>query len=83
MQVNPAAALLGCLGLIGLIFLAPLIGISVGAFAGWVVGQFFPGTVGLVGSAITGGATIPAWQVGAILGFVGGFFKTNVSSSRD
>ena len=83
MRVNAAAAVLGCLGLIGLIFLSPLIGISVGAFAGYVVGQFFPGTVGLVGSAITGGATIPAWQVGAILGFVGGFFKSSVNTSRD
>lgn len=64
------------------IFLAPLIGITVGAFAGWVVGLFFPGTVGLVGSAIAGGAYLPAWQVGAILGFVGGFFKTRVSTSQ-
>lgn len=65
------------------IFFAPLIGICVGAFAGWVVGMFFPGTVGLVGSAISGGAVMPAWQVGAILGFVGGFFKTRVSTSSN
>lgn len=84
MRSDPTLAqlVLGCSGLIGLLLIAPLVGISAGAFAGYVVGQFFPGTVGLVGSALTGGATIPAWQVGAILGFVGGFFKTHVSSSN-
>jgi len=61
------------------LFLLPLVGVVLGVFAGWVVGMFFPGTVGLVGSAISGGAVIPAWQVGAVLGFVGGFFKTHVS----
>lgn len=65
------------------ILAAPLIGICVGAFAGYIVGLFFPGTVGLVGSAIAGGAIIPAWQVGAILGFVGGFFKTRLMASKD
>lgn len=63
------------------IFIAPLIGICVGAFIGWVAGLVFPGTIGLVGSAITGLA-IPGWQVGAILGFVGGFFKGRVSVSK-
>lgn len=66
-----------------LILLSPLIGISLGAFAGWVVGFFFPGTIGLVGSAITGGVVIPAWQVGAMLGFVGGFFKSHVSVNKN
>lgn len=79
-SASTGAQVLGALALIVLaIFLVPLLGILVGAFAGWVVGLFFPGTVGLVGSAIAGGATLPAWQVGAILGFVGGFFKTHVS----
>lgn len=64
-----------------LIFIAPLVGVCIGAFVGWVVGSFFPGTVGLVGSAISGGAVMPAWQVGAVLGFVGGFFKTRVMTS--
>lgn len=65
-----------------LICIVPLIGISIGAFAGFIAGAVFPGTVGLVGSAITGGATIPAWQVGAILGFVGGFFKAVLSNNN-
>ena len=67
---------------IALLLLAPLIGITVGAFAGWIVGLAFPGTVGLVGSAISGGAVMPAWQVGAVLGFVGGFFKARINVSK-
>lgn len=82
-----AAAALALALLALAIFAAPLVGITVGitvgAFAGWVVGQFFPGTVGLVGSAISGGAALPAWQVGAILGFVGGFFKARVTVRKD
>ncbi len=68
---------------IALILIAPLVGICVGAFAGYIVGLLFPGTVAIVGSAIAGGALIPAWQVGAILGFVGGFFKTRVFAKND
>lgn len=56
-------------------FAGPLVGILLGAFAGWVVGLFFPGTLSLIGAAITASTVVPAWQVGAILGFVGGFFK--------
>lgn len=65
------------------LFLIPLVGIGVGAFIGWVAGLVFPGTIGIIASAITGGATMPAWQVGAILGFVGGFFKTRLIASKD
>lgn len=79
---NVLVALLALLAVALAIFIAPLIGITFGALAGYIVGQFFPGTVGLVGSAISGGAVLPAWQVGAILGFVGGFFKTRIKTSN-
>jgi len=59
-----------------LIFLAPLIGIACGAFGGWVVGHFYPDTLSLI-SAKLFGEPIPAWQLGAALGFVGGFFKAS------
>jgi len=73
---------LAVLAFVGALFVLPLVGVCVGAFAGWVVGLLFPGTVGLVGSAIAGGAVLPSWQVGAILGFVGGFFKARVTTSK-
>lgn len=77
--INALSAIL--LGLI-FIFVVPLIGVVVGAFSGWVVGSIFPGTVALIGSAISGGATVPAWQVGAVLGYVGGFFKSTLKASK-
>jgi hypothetical protein len=63
-----------------LITFASLVGIGVGALVGAIAGLFFPGTIGLIGSAIAGGATMPAWQVGAVLGFVGAFFKSTFSA---
>lgn len=81
--MNDALKLVTGLAIVAMaVFFAPLVGITVGAFAGWVVGHFFPGTVGLVGSAISGGAYMPAWQVGAVLGFVGGFLKPRVTVQK-
>lgn len=77
---NALAITIAFLGLLAALFLIPLLGIAAGAFTGWVVGFVFPGTVGILASIMTGGATMPAWQVGAILGFVGGFFKTRIIS---
>jgi hypothetical protein len=72
------ASIMGLLAIFVItLLLLPLVGIAVGAFIGWVAGMVFPGTVGLVGTLITSGVTIPAWQVGAILGFVGAFFKSS------
>lgn len=81
MSNNAAAITLAILGLLAAFFLAPLLGIAVGAFAGWVVGLVFPETIGILATIMTGGVTMPAWQVGAILGFVGGFFKTRTHVS--
>lgn len=60
---------------IALFFVAPALGILFGAFAGWVSGLFFPGTLDLVSQALFD-QTIPHWQLGAALGFVGSFFKS-------
>lgn len=64
-----------------LLFVAPLIGVVIGAFAGWVAGLFFPGTIGAVATVLSNGLIVAPWQIGAALGFVGGFFKTHVSKS--
>jgi hypothetical protein len=80
---NALTIALAVIGVLLAFFLMPLIGIAVGAFIGWVVGLVFPGTIGIIGTLLTSGATMPAWQVGAILGFVGGFFKTRVTSTNN
>ena len=56
----------------------PMLGALFGGIAGWLVGIFFvaPSQVAeIVGVPMTD------FQVGAMLGFVGGFLKTTVSSS--
>jgi len=64
------------------IFLAPLIGVVVGAFSGWVVGLFFPTTFNLFMTAL-GLGSLSVWQFGAALGFVGGFFRATFTKNSD
>jgi hypothetical protein len=62
------------------IMFLPLIGTLAGAFIGWIVGLVFPETI-LSTLARFGVRTegLQVWQLGACLGFVGAFFKTNVT----
>lgn len=60
----------------------PIVAVFFGAFSGWVVGVFFGGTIlGLLEQM--GIQDVYMWQVGAFLGFIGGFFRTNVSTNKD
>lgn len=81
--MSSAVKIVVALALVALtVFLGPLVGILSGAFIGWVVGHFFPGTLDVVSTVLTGDA-LPHWQLGAALGFVGGFFRNKVSVSKD
>lgn len=62
----------------GVFFLVTL-GTLIGACCGWVVGLFFGDTI-LGTFAQLGLHNVTMWQVGAFLGFVGGFFRTSVTS---
>lgn len=65
-----------------LLAIIPIVAVFFGAFSGWVVGIFFGGTIlGLLEQV--GIQDVYMWQVGAFLGFIGGFFKTNVSTNKD
>lgn len=61
--------------IIALIFFAPLIGVLVGAFSGWIVGLVFSDTILAVLAGLGFSGTVAVWQFGAFLGFVGGFFR--------
>ena len=54
-----------------------------GAFAGWAVGLFFADTVlgflSRLGVDVNG---LAMWEIGASLGFIGGFLRTSVSTSK-
>lgn len=58
------------------IFLGAILGAAGGGFGGWLVGFIFPATCAKL-AAITG---FKAYQLGAIVGFSGGFMRTSVSN---
>ena len=64
-------------------FLGCILGTLFGAFAGWVVGLIFGKTI-LSFFAAIGITGFKMWQIGASLGFIGGFFNssTNVRTSN-
>ena len=65
----------------GIAILAALLGVLSGAFVGWVVGWFFADTI-LGFFAALGITSFKMWQVGAVLGFVGSFFKSSVTTAK-
>lgn len=74
----------GILLFAGAVFFAPLLGVLGGAFSGWVLSMFgfepvVLGFLRALGADTTGMAL---WHVGAAMGFLGGFLKTNVTSSK-
>lgn len=75
--------LAACLGFLALSIVMPILGVLFGAFSGWAVGLVFEETV-LQTLARFGVETteLTMWQLGAALGFVGGFLKTTVSSTK-
>lgn len=67
----------------GLVFLVPILGVLFGAFSGWVVGLFFTDTIlGFLARLGVDTDGLAVWQVGAAMGFLGGFLKTSVSTKN-
>lgn len=59
------------------IFIHPTIGVVSGALCGWIVGVFFTDTViGFLSRIGVDTDGLAVWEVGAALGFLGGFFKS-------
>ena len=63
-----------------LLLLAICLGTIFGAVAGWAVGWLFDETSAKV-LAYIGVEGFAMWEIGAALGFVGGFFRGSSSSS--
>ena len=70
--------------LVGFVLLGPIlfalggiIAMLFGAAAGWLGGMIFPQVFDRLTLLIFGEA-IPAWQLGAMLGFVGGFLRASI-----
>ena len=64
---------------ISAIFLACILGSAIGALAGLMVGFVFDGSLGLLAKAL-GIPEAQPYQIGAMLGFVGGFFRATIST---
>jgi presenilin-like A22 family membrane protease len=63
--------------------LLPLLGTLLGAFTGFVVGLFFEESIlDFLHRAGVNTIGLPLWQVGASMGFLGGFLKTSVTNSK-
>ncbi len=64
-----------------LIVVGVLLSTLVGAFVGWLVGLFFGETIlgFFAGLGITG---FKMWQIGAVLGFISGFFRSPISGKE-
>ncbi|WP_435418855.1 hypothetical protein WAB17_04675 [Parerythrobacter aurantius] len=56
----------------------PLLTLLFGAVAGLIGGLIFPQVFDNLSQLVFGKA-VPAWQIGAMLGFVGGFLRAAVS----
>jgi hypothetical protein len=73
---------LGLLAFAATVILLPLLGTLLGAFTGFVVGLFFEETIlDFLHRAGVNTIGLPLWQVGASMGFLGGFLKTTVTNN--
>lgn len=72
--------ILGLAAVLVIAFLAIVGGTLIGIISAVVVAYVFPGTMALLALKL-GIPTI--WQMGAILGFIGGFFKASTTVSKD
>lgn len=68
---------LTALGIAALLFVVVLLGTLIGGIVGWVVGIVFP-FVFVTLNTLTG-LTLTPFEIGAVLGFVGSFFKTSAA----
>lgn len=68
---------------LGLMFIMPILGCLFGAFSGWAAGLVFGNSIlGFLSSLGADTSGLSMWQVGAAMGFFGGFLKTNVSTKK-
>lgn len=74
----------GVAAIVASFFILCLVSSIFGAAAGWVVGLFFSdailGFMNRLGIDVVG---LRMWEVGASLGFIGGFFKSSLTAKAD
>ena len=79
---NKGAVVIGAVVLGPLLFaIGALIAMLFGAAAGWLGGLIFPQVFAKM-TALVFGEAIPAWQFGAMLGFVAGFLRASLPKKK-
>jgi uncharacterized membrane protein len=71
------SALLAALAVAALVFVGAVASALAGAFVGWLVGLIFDDTMRLLSQAM--GISAAPYQLGAMFGFVGAFFRSTLS----
>ncbi len=69
----------GIIGIISLLFVAILAGTVIGGVVGWIVGLIFPFVIESLNTVT--GLKLTAFEMGAVLGFTGSFFRSSYNSS--
>ena len=64
-------------GIIGLLFFVIILSTLFGGIAGWTVNLVFPFVATTLNSLM--GTELTAFEMGAVLGFVGSFFRTSLT----
>lgn len=72
--------ILGVISLVALLFVAILLGTLVGGVVGWTVDLMFPFVVTALNTLT--GLELTAFEMGAVLGFVGSFFKSSLNTDQ-
>ncbi len=81
MKISWFEVILLQLQMVGLFAVFGILTTFMGAVSGWFIGLFFEETIlGILSSLGISGFSM--WQIGAFLGFVGGFFRTTVSTKK-
>jgi hypothetical protein len=71
----------GVISLVALLFVAILLGTLVGGVVGWTVDLMFPFVVVALNTLT--GLSLTAFEMGAVLGFVGSFFKSSLTNKSE
>ena len=75
------AVILGAVAIAAILFVAVILGTLVGGIVGWVVGLVFPFVIVTLNTLT--GLTLTGFEMGAVLGFVGSFFRTSVTKKNE
>lgn len=69
-------------GFMSLVCVLSILGVCFGALSGWLVGLIFPFTFVQLKFHF-GLALFEPWQIGALLGWIGGFLKTQTTLYKE